>query len=54
MARADPGSGMAVDSGETSQARWFEPSTTTELPMHPLMRQRLTHALDPRANTRFD
>lgn len=43
------------DIDEITQARWFEPGATTELPMHPTMRQRLTHALDPHAaDTHFD
>lgn len=50
-----PGGGSArPDFDETSQARWFEPRATTELPMHLTMRQRLTHALDPRADAHFD
>ncbi|MBO0874044.1 MAG: NUDIX domain-containing protein [Pseudonocardia sp.] len=45
---------LRPDTDEISQARWFEQHTTTELPMHPTMRQRLTHALDRSAAAHFD
>jgi mutator protein MutT len=42
------------DSEETTDARWFEPGTTSALPMHPTMRQRLTNALDSNPGAHFD
>ena len=33
------------DHDETTAATWFDPQQTTELSMHPAMRQRLTNAL---------
>lgn len=48
------GGAACCDTEEISEARWFAPPTTTELPMHPTMRQRLTHALNPRGGAHFD
>jgi ADP-ribose pyrophosphatase YjhB (NUDIX family) len=42
------------DADETTDARWFEPHTTGALPMHPTMRQRLTHGLDRPTQPHFD
>jgi ADP-ribose pyrophosphatase YjhB (NUDIX family) len=42
------------DTEETIEADWVEPGTTPTLPMHPTMRQRLTHALDSHARAHFD
>ena len=42
------------DTEETTEARWFEPGTTSALPMHPTMRERLINGLDPHARAHFD
>lgn len=39
---------------ETTAAAWFEPAQTTQLAMHPAMRQRLTHALAHPHRAHFD
>jgi hypothetical protein len=42
------------DTEEATEACWFEPGTTSALPMHATMRQRLTNGLDPHARAHFD
>lgn len=42
------------DHDETSAAAWFGPEHTTQLTMHPAMRQRLTDALTQPCWTHFD
>jgi mutator protein MutT len=53
-ARALEGGQARPDTEETSEARWFEPGTTSALPMHPTMRQRLTNGLDSHPRAHFD
>ena len=42
------------DHQETSAAAWFDPEQTTQLDMHPAMRQRLTNALTKPHRAHFD
>jgi 8-oxo-dGTP pyrophosphatase MutT (NUDIX family) len=42
------------DQEETTAAAWFDPDHTTQLAMHPAMRQRLTHALAQPHHAHFD
>jgi mutator protein MutT len=53
-ARALEGGQARPDTEEATEAGWFEPSTTSALPMHPTMRQRLINGLDPHARAHFD
>ena len=42
------------DQEETTAAAWFDPEQTTQLAMHPAMRQRLTNALAQPHQAHFD
>jgi mutator protein MutT len=53
-ARALEGGQARPDTAEATEAGWFEPGTTSALPMHPTMRQRLNNGLDPHARAHFD
>lgn len=44
----------APDGEETTAATWFEPDATRSLLMHPVMRERLDHALKRSAQVHFD
>lgn len=45
--RARPIGGLLRGSTESSEVKWLEPSTLSELNLHPSMRLRIDHALDP-------
>ena len=43
-----------ADHQETTAATWFEPEQTTQLSMHPAMRQRMTNAQAQPQQAHFD
>lgn len=45
--------GEARTSAESRQVAWVDPATVDTLPMHPSMRLRLQHALDPTRTTAY-